>query len=146
MGITVSMPELSAVIRDLRSVDRKLANAAKKKIREAEEPAKQVMRQAALSASPGPMEKAAGAVVTRNRFAAKGAVLSLRVDSKRAPNARPLDKPNNGDFDRHPVYGNRRNWVDQPARRFFDRGADAAFRACEKEMEDALSAVVRALS
>jgi len=130
-------------MRDLRAVDRNLSNEMKRGIRKAEQPAKRAMQESAAAAG---MMKASRAVKTSNRFSGKSASLRLRVDSGIAPNARPLDKPNHGAFNRHPVWGNRRNWVDQPERKFFDRGADAGLKACQNEMEDALNAVVRALS
>ena len=143
MGFSVTCAELPRLMRDLRAVDRNLANEVKRNIRKAEQPAKHAMEASAAAAG---MMKASRAVKLSNRYGGKSASLSLRVDAKIAPNARPLDKPNDGAFNRHPVFGNRRNWVDQPERKFFDRGADAAFSACEKEMGEALDAVVRALA
>lgn len=142
MGFSVTCVELPGLIRDLRRVDPELAKEAKRNIRKAERPAIQAMQGSAAGAG---MMKASRAVKPNNRFTGKGASLGLKVDAKIAPNARPLDRPNHGAYDRHPVFGHRNNWVDQPARLFFDRGANAAFDACQKEMEAALTAVVRML-
>lgn len=145
MGFTVTCPELAAVMRDLRKTDNELAKEIKRDIRQAEQPAKRAMQQAALSATRGPMKKASRAVKPSNRFVGKGASLGLKVDAAIAPNARPLDKPNDGDFNKHPVWGHWDRAVEQPAHYFFDKGSVAAFDACQKEMEEALAAVVRFL-
>lgn len=142
MAFTVTCAELPILMRQLRAVDRNLANEVKRDIRKAEQPAKRAMEAAAVGAG---MMKASRAVKLSNRYGGKSASLGLKVDAGIAPNARPLDKPNDGDFNRHPVFGSR-NWVEQPARRFFDRGADEGFKVCEKEMGEALDAVVAALA
>jgi len=142
MGFSVTCPELAAVMRDLRRTDPELAKAMKRNIRRAEQPAKAAVAASAVGAE---MFKASRAVKPNNRFTGKSAGLGLKVDAKIAPNARPLDKPNDGGFNKHPVWGNRRVWVKQKARYFFDRGANAAFDACQKEMEAALQDVVRFL-
>ena len=139
---TVTCHELPILMRQLRLVDKDLALQAKREIRKAEKPAVQAMRASAASAG---MMKATRAVKLSNRFTGGAASLGLRVDSRIAPNARPLDKPNHGGFNRHPVFGSRRNWGDQPARYFFDRGANAAFTACQDGMEAALTSVVQHL-
>ena len=166
MGFTVTCKELPILMRQLRAADRELSNDIKRQIRKAEQPAKRAMQESAAAAG---MMKAARAVKIRNRFSGKSASLGLRVDSGIAPNARPLDKPNNGDFDRHPVFGRDRLlrqkrfrvfglrfgrtvlrtgtvWVDQPARRFFNRGADEGFKQCTDAMQAALDELVRSLS
>lgn len=174
MGFTVTCAELPGLMRDLRAVDRTLASEAKRNIRKAEKSGIQAVQAAALNAGgvvgkgghPG-MTKAARAVKPNNRYSGKSASLGLKVDARIAPNARPLDHPNEGGFNRHPVFGRRHFgpslpgsrtafighvsqhgstvWVNQPSRPFFLRGSLAAFDACENEMEAALSAVVRIL-
>lgn len=128
-------------MRDLRAVDRTLAAEAKRNIRKAEKRGQQAVTASAAAAK---MFEAARAVKPANRFTGKNASLGLKVDARIAPNARPLDHPNEGAFNRHRVFG-RNVWVNQPARPFFNRGANAAFDACENEMEAALGAVVRIL-
>jgi hypothetical protein len=146
---SVTCKELPILMRELRRADPELAKSVKRRIREAEAPAKRAMVESATNAG---MMKAARAVKVSNRYSGKAARLTLRVDAKIAPNARPLDKPNRGGFNRHPVFGSglltrdKWHWVDQPARRFFDRGADAGFRACEQAMGDALDDLVKYLA
>src|SRR5216110_3447219 len=112
MGFSVTCAELPGLMRDLRAVDRQLALEAKRNIRKAERPAIQAMQ---ASAAAEGMMKAARAVKPNNRYTGKNAGLGLKVDARIAPNARPLDRPNTGGFNRHPVFG-RNVWVEQPAR------------------------------
>lgn len=63
-----------------------------------------------------------GAIRMTVSFSAKGGGVRFRVNSGRAPHARVLERGNFGgrasQF-RHPVFGNRDNWVTQPTRPFF---------------------------
>lgn len=54
-------------------------------------------------------------------FAARGAGVRVYVDHRAAPHARPYEFGSQGsrNVNRHPVFGNRQNWVDQPTRPFF---------------------------
>lgn len=58
----------------------------------------------------------------RPRVAGKG--VGLRVASGGAPHARPLEGISGPTF-RHPVFGNRNNWVTQSARPFLKPAVDA---------------------
>lgn len=136
--ISVSIPELGALQRDLRAANRVLERAERSKLHEA---APVVKRDMEASAAAAGMMKAARAV----SVSVSGNELDLKVDGNIAPNARPLDKPNRGDFNHHPVFGSR-NWVDQPARRFFNRGADAGYKVCEDKSGNALDDMVRSIS
>jgi hypothetical protein len=51
-------------------------------------------------------------------FAARSTGVTVRVDARRAPEARPINHGGQGGTFWHPVYGNRKNWVSQPARPF----------------------------
>ena len=66
-----------------------------------------------------------GAVRTRVGFGPRSSGVLVFVDSGQAPHARPLEFPNRGIFNRHPVMGNREVWVNQPARPTFMRTIDA---------------------
>lgn len=63
-----------------------------------------------------------GAVRERVSFASRGrGGVMVYVDARIAPHARPLDRGSQGgrSVNRHPVFGNRNVWVDQPTRPFF---------------------------
>jgi hypothetical protein len=144
MGFSVSCAELPRLMRQLRDVDPQLAKDAKKKIREAQQPAMALVRASAKSFE---MDKAAGAVQPANRYTGAGASLAIKVNATLAPNARPLAHPNErGTFNRHPVFGQGPrtgwHWTEQPARKFFDPAADAGFKLCENKMADALDEIV----
>jgi hypothetical protein len=142
MVIRVTCRELPILIRQLKLADPELAKQMKREIRQAERPAVLAMQQSAAGAD---MMKAARAVKVSNRFTGKTASLGLKVDARIAPNARPLDHPNRGAFNRHRVFGHP--WmVDQPARPFFNRGSVGAFDACEKGMNNAFDSWVRFLA
>jgi hypothetical protein len=81
-----------------------------------------------------------GAVKVKAGFASKGATVTVIADPKAAPEAAPLNNGDRGGNFRHPVYGNRENWVSQPAHPFFvtgaKHGAPAAEQAMLKVMDD----------
>jgi hypothetical protein len=144
MGFSVSCAELPVLMRELRAADEQLAKDAKRKIREAEAPAMAMMRESAAAFG---MMKATRAVQPANRFTGASAVLAIKVNATIAPNARPLARPNNPPYNRHPVHAfgprSRWHWVNQPERNFFDSAADAGFVKCVDKMADALDEVVR---
>lgn len=73
-------------------------------------------------------------------FAQRGAGISVVTDAKKAPHARPLEGGSQGRraANRHPVFGNRDNWVNQPVRPFF-------FPAVAQHREQVVSEVQTAL-
>lgn len=141
--VTITNRELGLEIVRLRREARQVGNQYKRRLRDAARPLRDAVSASATAAG---MHKAAGATSVRQRFSSKGASLRVVVDAKKAPNARPLDHPNAGAFNRHPVHADASkprsqwHWVNQPARRFFDRGtkagADAAFKRVEQVLDD----------
>lgn len=63
-----------------------------------------------------------GAIRMTPSFSA-GAGVTIRVNAGRAPHARPYEGLS-GDPFRHPVFGDRENWVAQAARPFFYRAVE----------------------
>jgi hypothetical protein len=78
------------------------------------------------------------ATKTKVNFGARSAGVLVFVDAKKAPHARPLEFGNKPGFNRHPVFGNRENWVDQPVRPFFIR----AVRSNERQVVDAVQQAI----
>lgn len=74
---------------------------------------------AAVKANASWSSRIPSAVRAKPSFTARRAGVSIVVDAGRAPEARPLENGGKGGNFRHPVYGNTRNWVSQPARPFF---------------------------
>ena len=69
--------------------------------------------------------------------------VALRVARKRAPHARPFEGRGGGSF-RHPVFGNRSNWVTQSTRPFLkpalDKNAEKAVDGAQKAIATAAKA------
>lgn len=84
-----------------------------------------------------------GAVRPKTSFAAKSAGLSVSVNSKTAPEARPLEHKGQGGNFRHPVFGDRTTWVAQPARPFFWAAVKSQDRVTDQAMTDVMDAVAR---
>jgi hypothetical protein len=51
--------------------------------------------------------------------------VSIRVNQKKAPHARPYEGITGADKFRHPVFGNRDKWVDQSTRPFLEPAVQA---------------------
>jgi hypothetical protein len=86
-----------------------------------------------------------GAVSQRVGFAGgRSGGVTVRIDAKRAPHARPLALPNNGVFNRHPVYGGPA-WVNQPMRDSFFPTVRAAEPMVVQQVQTAISDVFRRL-
>jgi hypothetical protein len=142
--LSITNRELGLEVVRLRKESRETANQLRRRVRAAAAPLKNAVIDSALEAG---MHKAAGAVSVRQSYTARGAAIKVIVDAKKAPNARPLDSGNKaaGTINRHPVYGDREVWVDQPARPFFKRGIARGSEAASREVEKVLDDIVRAL-
>ena len=76
-------------------------------------------------------------------FSAKRGGITIRVNSKKAPHARVLERGNDGSRTasfRHPVFGDTDTWVSQPTHPFFF----PAIKAGRPELQKRISAAVRA--
>lgn len=67
--------------------------------------------------------------------------VTIRVDSRKVPGARPIEHDGQPGMFRHPVYGNRRVWREQPARPFFYRAVEETADQVRDALGDALMAV-----
>lgn len=87
-----------------------------------------------------------GAISMTVSFAARRGGVTIRVNSRRAPNARVLERGNDGsrsDTFRHPVFGNRDRWVSQATRPFFFPAVKAGRPQLQKNIADAVQASLR---
>lgn len=76
-------------------------------------------------------------------FSSRSGGITIRVNSKKAPHARVLERGNDGSRSgsfRHPVFGDMDDWVSQPTRPFFF----PAIKAGRPELQKRISAAVRA--
>lgn len=69
--------------------------------------------------------------------------VSVVVNRKKAPHARPYEHGGRPGRFRHPVYGNRRVWVPQQARPFLEPALEARGDAAAAQIEQAVDRVLR---
>lgn len=85
-----------------------------------------------------------GAIRMTVSFASKTGGIRIYVDSKKAPHARPYEGAGRGGTSassfRHPVFGNRNNWVAQPTRPFLFPAVRKAGPKVRSLVEDAVRA------
>lgn len=110
--VSVDRHELQALIRDLGAIPPALRRELRPGMLRAAQPVLQEMRRRSSWSSriPGAISMTQAGTTFGVRF---------RVDSGRAPHARPYENDGSPGTFRHPVYGNRENWVSQAARPFF---------------------------
>jgi hypothetical protein len=80
--------------------------------------------------------------VTSNLTSSGGAV--IRVDSTTAPHARPYEGRSGSPF-RHPVFGNRDNWVSQATRPFLKPARDSEGDKARALIGEAVTEVTKRL-
>jgi hypothetical protein len=110
----VEAKELQTLFFQLKAMEGSLQVELRRGIREAAAP-----MVAAVKANASWSSRIPGAVSAKPSFTAKRAGVTIQVNAKAAPEARPLENQGKGGTFRHPVYGHRNNWVDQAARPFF---------------------------
>ena len=76
-------------------------------------------------------------------FAQRRPGVSVVVNRKKAPHARPFEHGGRPGRFRHPVYGNRRVWVPQTARPFLEPALEARGGDAAKQNEQAVDRVLR---
>jgi hypothetical protein len=110
----VQSQDLQKLFFELKAMEGSLQVELRRGIREAAVPMVQ-----AVKANAGWSSRIPAAVTAKPSFTAKRASVTIQVNAGKAPEARPLEHGGAGGEFRHPVYGNRANWVPQPARPFF---------------------------
>lgn len=116
LEVSFDTEELRRLVADLKQLDdgRPILNALRSNLRKAGEPIKrQVQANAAWSS------RIPAAVAIATAFSAKNAGILLKVNAKKAPEARVLENRGQTGTFRHPVFGNNKVWVTQHARPFF---------------------------
>ncbi|MBX6382163.1 MAG: HK97 gp10 family phage protein [Microbispora sp.] len=69
--------------------------------------------------------------------------VSIVVDRKKAPHARPHEHGGRPGTFRHPLFGNRQRWVEQRARPFLWPGARPHFEQADRDIAAAVDEVAR---
>jgi hypothetical protein len=116
LGVHIDAKELHQLYLDLKGVEGNLRVELRREIAGAGQPLAQLVRGAA-----GWSSRIPGAVKVAASFSTRTAGVAIKVDGKAAPEAAPLENKGQSGTFRHPVYGNREVWVNQPARPFFYR-------------------------
>ncbi len=132
------MSEIQRLVSDLGRVPAELRKELRPAVRAA---AQQVLAEARSRA--GWSSRIPAATRLSIRFAGKGAGASVITSAARAPHARPYEHGGDPGTFRHPVYGNRRNWVSQAARPFLAPAAQAKREAAVREIDQAVEQVLR---
>lgn len=132
--ISIDGSEIRAFADQLRDFPREFRPRLRREIRKAAGGLVREIQQNASWSSRIP-----GATRVSVGFGQRSAGVTVLVDEKKAPHARPLEFGNRagGTINRHPVFGGDM-WVEQPTRPFFMR----AVRSAEK---DAVTAVQTAI-
>lgn len=131
----VDARSFSELYRAVKVMDAALAASMRSRIRSATRPVATEVRASALASG---LQKASNAVQSRQRYSRNTAVIQVRVNKAKAEYARP------GSSFRHPVFGNRTNWVSQPAQhQFFDKVVEANLANVVKELNKVWDDVAR---
>lgn len=130
LEIRVDSPDLRELYQAAKAADGNLQVLLRRGVKEAAQPIANGVKSAASWSSRIP-----GATRTKASFSAKGASVTVEVDAAAAPEAAPLNHGGRGGTFRHPVFGNRENWVSQQARPFFDQGVTAGQPAADSAMD-----------
>jgi hypothetical protein len=134
----VSAPDLRQLYVDLKGVEGNLRVELRRGIREAAQSVADAVKSEASWSSRIP-----GAVRVKPQFSARTTGVTVEVDPKKAPEAKPLNNGGKSGSFRHPVFGrgtqsrDQWTWTDQPARPFFD----AATRAKTPDVERRIAQV-----
>lgn len=132
------MSEIQKLVADLGKVPAELRKELRPAIRAA---AQRVLVDARSRASWSSRIPAATRISVR--FGRRNAGVSIVVSAARAPHGRPYEHGGvPGNF-RHPVYGNRNNWVTQRARPFLWPAAVAKREEVAREIDRAVEQVLR---
>jgi len=124
----------------LKAVPKEARAAVRKAVREAGVDLTQAVRGAASWSSRIP-----GATTMKVGFGARSAGVRIAVSARRAPHAKVHEFPNNRATIRHPVFGDRDAWVNQPAHPFFRKTVNANRRAVVAKIEKAIDRVIDGL-
>jgi hypothetical protein len=135
--MSIDRGQLQALIRDLGAIPPDLKRELRPGLRKAAQPALTRIRSNASWSSRIP-----GATKISTSFGNTPGV-TIRVDSKAAPGARPIEHGGEPGKFRHPRWGDREHWYDQPARPFFYRGVEATADQIRDAVGDLVDGVAR---
>lgn len=129
--------EMDRLIHDVGEIPRDLRKRLRPKVRAA---GNIVARDARLRASWS--TRIPAAIRVRTAFA-KSPGVRVSVDLRKAPHAKPYENEGRPGKFRHPVFGNRSNWVTQKARPFLGPALQAKSDAAAHDIADAVDRATR---
>ena len=138
----VESADLRKLYLDLKGFEGNLQVELRRGLREAGEGMAAAVRNEASWSSRIP-----GATKVVPSFAARGAGVSIQVDARKAPEARPLEHGGRAGAFRHPVYASstedrsRWAWASEPARPFFYAAIGGRTPAVEQRMRQVMTDV-----
>lgn len=113
--MTVEYASVRLLAQQMHQVPMELRRELRPKLRAAGEQIRQEMQSTAAGFS----TRIPGAIRMTTGFGSKTGGVRIFVDAGRAPHARPLENMGQAGTFRHPVFGDRDNWVEQQAHPFF---------------------------
>lgn len=135
-GRYVDFHEISFFAEQLQKAGKEIQPTIRKTVQEAAQVTTDEMKSRASWSSRIP-----GAISTKVSFAQRGAGITIRVNRRAAPHARPFEGlqagASRGQF-RHPVFGHRDRWVSQATRPFFRPAIEATRAEFVSRLETAL--------
>ena len=138
VGIVADTRGLSRLARDLRRASPEAWRACRAGLLAAAQPVAEDARQRASFSTRIP--------ATIRVRVGSGANVKIVAGGPGAPDAAPLENRGRAGTFRHPVFGNRERWVDQPARPFLSPALEAHREEVAVALEEAVTgAVERAL-
>ena len=126
--MSIDRGQLQALIRDLGAIPPDLKRELRPGLRKAAQPAVARIRSNASWSSRIP-----GATKISTSFG-KTPGVTIRVNAAQAPHARPIEHDGQPGTFRHPRWGDREHWYDQPARPFF-------YRAVQEKADQVTNAI-----
>jgi hypothetical protein len=132
--MAVNRGELEDLIRDLGAIPPAVQKTMRPAVLEAGRPVLEQMKANASWSTRIP-----GATSMTASSASPG--VTFRVNSTKAPHARPIEHDGQAGTFRHPVYGNRKVWVSQVARPFFYRAVTEQADQVAERIGDAVMRV-----
>lgn len=132
-GISIDTSSFAKFARDLARVDLALKAEMRKEMKAAGEIVATEAR-----ARAGFSTRIPGSI----KVGVAGNKIRVYAQAKKAPEAKPLENGGQDGTFRHPVFGDRQNWVSQPARPFLrpalEANGAAAVAAAKRAVETAL--------
>lgn len=134
--------DLSGLGAQLKEVDAKFASAVRRRIRAVvQESGKDILE--AMKRSASWSTRIPDATNLRTSFGVRSSGVTVATSARKAPHARPYEGVNGDGMFRHPLFGDRQDWIEQHTRPFFFASSDEATPEVEKHIDEAIDEAIR---